>query len=79
MSATKISVAMAVMRTALRFAGGAVAFDLAFVVAAPALPAAHVGRFRIRSWVWRTILAPLERKACVCARAPRLRDIAVRG
>ncbi len=54
----------AVMRTALRLAGGAVAIGLAFFVAAPALRAAYVALVLsgFGVWGWRMMLAPSERE-----------------
>jgi O-antigen/teichoic acid export membrane protein len=58
------AVRAAVMRTALRLAGGAVAIGLAFVVAAPALRAAYVAVVvaGFGAWGWRAMLAPSERE-----------------
>ena len=54
----------AVMRTALRLAGGAVAIGLAFVVAAPTFRAAYVIMVvaGFGALGWRTMLAPSERE-----------------
>ena len=55
----------AVVRTALRLTGGAVAIGLAFVVAAPALRATYVALVvtGFGAWGWRTILVPSERES----------------
>jgi len=59
------AVRAAVVRSALRLAGGAVAIGLAFVVAAPALRAVYVALVvaGFGAWGWRTILAPSERES----------------
>lgn len=55
----------AVMGTALRLGGGAVAIGLAFAVAAPALRVAYVALVvaGFGAWGWRTMLAPSERES----------------
>ena len=58
------AVRAAVMRTALRLAGGAVAIGMAFLIAAPALRAAYVAVVvaGFGAWGWRAMLAPSERE-----------------
>jgi len=67
-SATKISVVIAVMRTGLWL-------GMAFAAAAPAVRVAYVAPVvaGFGAWEWRMMPAPSEREQQVCAFAPRCR------